>query len=532
MAVETRVVIDADAGNAIREIGKLDDAAADADKTIKELDGADIDVDTKGAVSALDKVDAAAGDADAAINRIDKDVAVRIDIDVDADKLDTVKRKTDDVADSGRAGSTAIGGIGNSISELPGVGALGPIAESLGQLTENALEGGESIAGIGKAAALLGGTALVMAGIQKAMQSIADTDAFNEEQVENFRDALKETNDAAQAVLETIKEAEGVKGRAGGILGVFEGVEDITPILNRAKVTADEWARAVTQGGPALDIVNNKLKTYQDRIKEQRLAYEAGNGGALDLFETYNDIDGALEIVNETLANNTTAMAKNSETAAFLATSTMDATFASQMFGTAAGEAADETEDLARASENSAARVKTSTDAIGTAFDRVLGHLNLDRTILQWNRGVDEMVEKLETGMKLSDEEILDFKIDTIQTLRDLNASPETLVIFEAMLDDADTAQELRDIKFWLGVEAAKNPVRIPVVPVLTGRIRNPNGSNTPMPIMVPPPDTGAPQRRGGRTTGNLTVNVTARPSMLEVDGAIHRWQRINGGTR
>ncbi|MET0911035.1 MAG: hypothetical protein ABWZ99_16335 [Ilumatobacteraceae bacterium] len=324
MAVETRVIIDANAQNAIREIGKLDEAAADADTTIKELDDQKVDVDTTAGVDGMDElrrigdeaiasvkalsqqsvtldvntseVATAAGDVDAL--QADAGTAITIPIDVDADKLDTIKAKTDAVGESGRAGSAAIGGIGGSISELPGIGSLGPIAESLGQLTENALEGGESIAGMTSAIGILGGTALVMAGIQKVMQSIAETKAFNKEKAESFKSAIDEVGDSTRAVLEVIKETQSVTGRAGGIFGsgVLEDTKDITKELDAAGVSVDEFTLAVQQGGPALDAAVTKLEAMKTAAEEAFKADPTDEAKRQKILE-YND---AIEILKET----------------------------------------------------------------------------------------------------------------------------------------------------------------------------------------------------------------------------------------
>jgi len=361
--VETRVVIDANAKNAIRALEELDTAAGDTDKTLTELDGSTVDVDTSASVDGMDELRRAGDDAVAAIKamsdtdvRISADTSgiataagdvdalqadagtpITIDIDVDADKLNTVKSKLDDVGDSGRAGGTAIGGIGNAVSELPGVGALGPIAESIGQLTENALEGGESLRGMGKAVGVLGGTALVMYGIQRAMQSIADTKAFNTAQTESFTEALKEAESAAQAMLTVLKEAGGVEGRAGGFGPLFEGTKDITANLVDAKVSADEFILAVTEGGPALDTVVGKLVVMRDAAREafEQSLSEEDRAKMLE----YND---AIEIVNETLKNNKAATDDNVVSNDFLKGALEDS-------AGAAHEASDKTKDLAGA---------------------------------------------------------------------------------------------------------------------------------------------------------------------------------------
>ena len=297
----------------------------------------------------------------AALDALDAEtVDVQVDIDADTDRLDTVKSKLDQVESSGRAGGTAISGIGGSISELPGVGALGPIAESLGQLTENALEGGESIKGIGSALGVLGGTAAVMWGIQKAMQSIADTDAFNEEQAEAFRTALEEVKDEAQAVLDVIEQAGGVKGRAGGLFGMFEGTKDITAELLEAKVGADEFITAVTEGGPALDTVVGKLTAMRDALKEQQEQ-------SLNNIEKYDEVtrkvdafDDAIEITKETLKNYTTEQKGSAEMAEFLATATGTATDETKRSSTALVQASIDAAKHARALDDAT----TSTEEL------------------------------------------------------------------------------------------------------------------------------------------------------------------------
>lgn len=265
MAVETRVIIDANAQNAIREIGKLDDAAGEADDTLKKLDGQTVDVDTSAstdgmdelrrmgeeaiaAVKALDQqrvdvavdtsgIATAAGDVDAL--QADAKAGVSIEIDVDADKLDRVKHKTDEMADSGRAASTAIGGIGNTVSELPGIGALGGMAESMGQLTEGALEGEVAL---GQLAATAGGLALVALaakGIQGHFEKIAATKAFRADQVEKWADALRDGESLLEAINDELDETGKLEFQG------WDGVADLLPILADAGKTTADWTAAV-----------------------------------------------------------------------------------------------------------------------------------------------------------------------------------------------------------------------------------------------------------------------------------------------
>jgi hypothetical protein len=265
MAVETRVIIDANAQNAIREIGKLDEAAGEADDTLKKLDGQTVDVDTTESVDGMDelrrmgeeaiasvkalsqqRVDVAvdtsglataAGDVDAL--QADAKAGVHMEIDVDADKLDRVKKSADDVESSGRAASTAIGGIGNTVSELPGIGALGGMAESMGQLTEGALEGEVAL---GQLAATAGGLALVALaakGIQGHFEKIAETKAFRADQVEKWADALREGESLLEALNDELAKTGQLQFQG------WDGVADLVPILADAGKTTADWTAAV-----------------------------------------------------------------------------------------------------------------------------------------------------------------------------------------------------------------------------------------------------------------------------------------------
>lgn len=265
MAVETRVIIDANASNAIKEIGKLDDAAADADKTIGKLDDQTVDVDTSASVDGMDelrRMGQEAIDSVKALSRTDaridvntSDVAdaegevkalgdvvddkMTVQIDVDADKLDKVKHKTDEMADSGRAASTAIGGIGNTVSELPGVGALGGMAESMGQLAEGALEGEVALSQLAVTAGGLAVVALAAQGIQKHFEKIAETKAFREDQVKKWADALREGEDLLSAINDELAETGQLQFQG------WDGVADLVPILADAGKTTADWTAAV-----------------------------------------------------------------------------------------------------------------------------------------------------------------------------------------------------------------------------------------------------------------------------------------------
>lgn len=256
MTVETRVIIDANASNAIREIGKLDDAAADADKTIGKLDDAAVNVDTGSSAADIQFIEAVAADAKAKLDTLDaQKVAVAVDIDVDADRLDTVKRKLDDVDSSGRAGSTAIGGIGNSISELPGVGALGPMAESMGQLAEGALEGEINVGQLVGTAGGLAAVAIVAQKVGDHFAKLAAVKAWRRAEVDAYTESMREADTVLDGIIDKLE----TDGSIGAML-FGDDETDITGKVAAVGLTVEQFARLVDSG-------ETKIREWGDAMK-------------------------------------------------------------------------------------------------------------------------------------------------------------------------------------------------------------------------------------------------------------------------
>lgn len=284
-----------------RAIDALDQALGDVDG----IDTTKIVGDLKRVGLTADEIETDADELAAALRRID-------DVKLSASKagFDDIKQVLGDVDGNGRAASTAIGGIGNSISELPGIGNLGPVAESMGQLAESALEGGEQIPKIAMAA---GGLALVGVSMQiiaSAMSSMAETDAFNTAQVESFRDLVKETGDGLAAINDHFREAEEIAGRAGGMGPFFEKTKDITNQLIDAGVTYDEFVTGVEEGGAALEVVTDKLRAQRDAMVDARNEAQRNNDVTIEYERAISDLDNAIEISEETHRNYGDAMSE------------------------------------------------------------------------------------------------------------------------------------------------------------------------------------------------------------------------------
>lgn len=260
---------------------------AAADDMIDEIDR------TKLAVDAMERAfDGADFDAKTVVAELKKVGLSCEDIEADAEELARALQKTGDVrvhakaqgfddldqalgttTDGGKATSAAIGGIGGSISELPGIGALGPIAESVGQLSEGALEGEVNLKQLLGAGLALGAVALVAQGIQGHFAKIAASKAFRKEQIEDWSSALREGDSLLGEINDKLLETGKIE------LQGWDGVFNLTPLLAEAGLTVEDWTRAVEGGEEA-------GAAFLQRMKDQ------GIGGE-DLLDVVAGLAGA-----------------------------------------------------------------------------------------------------------------------------------------------------------------------------------------------------------------------------------------------
>jgi hypothetical protein len=251
------------ADDTIDEIEKTK-RAVDALETA--LDGFDADPtkvvgDLKKMGLTSEEIEADAEELAAAIKRID-------DVKLSAakagfDDLDEALGRTDS---SGRAAGAAIGGVGGSISELPGVGTLGPIAESMGQLAEGALEGEVNMKQLLGAGLALGAVALVAKGIEGRFSRIAESKAWKKEQIESYTDALKDTDSAVDAVAQKLRDSEELTFSLGEGLIKMDllpqiakaglGVEEFSELVAGGTETINKWAEAQRSAGNDTEAVN------------------------------------------------------------------------------------------------------------------------------------------------------------------------------------------------------------------------------------------------------------------------------------
>lgn len=268
-----------DSGRALDELG--DDAESAGKKMAKALESAaddmisEIDA-TKAAVDALDRALGDTGediDTAEAVAELKRLGLTAEDIEADADDLAGALKRAGDVKvhaksqgfddldqalgrtkDGGQAASAAIGGIGGSISELPGIGALGPLAESVGQLSEGALEGETNLKQLAGAGLALGATAVVANEISTYFGEIAATKAWRKEQVENYTDALKDAEGVLDGISDKLTEQGGV------FVHLFGKEQDITKVVNSVGLSVKDFTRLVEGGDEAIGAWADEMK--------------------------------------------------------------------------------------------------------------------------------------------------------------------------------------------------------------------------------------------------------------------------------
>lgn len=515
MAVETRVIIDANASNAIRALEDLDRTAGDVDKSLEQLDGATVDVDTSDAVDNLREVEFTGADVLAAIDKLDasrvtitadtSDVVAagadldqveaktkdpyRIEFDVDTDKLDRVKRSADDIDSSGRAASTAIGGIGNTVSELPGIGALGGMAESMGQLAEGALEGDINLSALVATAGGLAAVAFIAGKVGEHFEQIAATKAWRKEQVQSYTEELRDADTALEGIIEKLKAADGVEIR------LLDQDVDVTAKLTEAGLSVEQFARLVEEGQPSID-------AYAEAMKQAGVDTETTNLVVLAAKQQHEAFTGAAE----------------------------GAAVAARFFGDEQKVTTAAVEDATRALDGHAGNLaiaRTRTNELEAANRALRGdlsdreaYLNLETTLEELGAAGIQAMEDVASGAVDAETATRDFELqqiaakeavlDYIDQIGKVPAEKQTEIlalIDQGKYDEAETA---------LDTLATDRDVKINVY----GNI-DPKLLNTPYLPYIPKP--------AASTANNLTVNVTATPSMRETDAAITRWQRING---
>lgn len=235
--------------SAQKMVREIDETAAAVEAMDAALKAAGSDMNAQDAVADLKKLGLTANEIEADAERLEQGLRAVGDVKVHAqnrgfDDLDKALGSTDTNA---RAASTAIGGIGNTVSELPGVGALGPMAESMGQLAEGALEGEINVGSLVATAGGLAAVAFVAQNVSKHFEKLAAIKAWKKDEVDDYTDALEGAETTLDGVIEKLRSAGAVE------FNLFGGATDINADLAELGMTVEDFAALVEGGKPKID---------------------------------------------------------------------------------------------------------------------------------------------------------------------------------------------------------------------------------------------------------------------------------------
>lgn len=514
--IRTRIVIDADAGAAVKALDAVDDAAGRADRSIDDI--ADrVDVDTRRATGNLDDVERAAGDAERAVRDVDgtdvtidadtsdvvaaesdvkelRDLArdpVRVTVDVDAESMDRVRRVGDDVKTVGVNAE----GLQRGVGPLRGfTDELGGAAGTAGTAANALIDAGEAVeifgAQLGLSQTALSRVSLGLGGIGLAVG--AATFAWSK-----YREAQEKARERAEELLGVQEQLADGKYR--------EAAEKLTDTYG--DLFADLAAQGV-DAATAVRVLNGDLETTLDTLSESANAGDQLAAGTVKLADGFAEIDVASAAALLKLRDDFAAAGV--ELAG--TTATTDALErALRGTGDTATDAARDVDkvtdafaDLRREMDNDRAILD-----VADAFDRVE-----DAAITAWSAAV-EGTDDAETSARDYERSILDAKTDVLDLVEALgDVPPEQVAEIIADIDQGsfDTAEtKLNDITRDRTVRATIETLfRVPQVPYFV----RPSGTST------------APTS----TVVNQTINVRATPAMRDVDAAAARWRRIESG--
>jgi hypothetical protein len=180
---------------------------------------------------------------------------------------------------------------GNAIQELPGMtGMFGPLNMAIGQFGEYAAEGNIKLKNLLLTGAGIAAVAWVMKGLADHQQRIADSKAFNDEQVKAYEDSLRDAETAVEGIADALTEAGKIELNLNKVADWAFGVLDVTSAVTSLGLTVDnvaaliaggeskidDWAATLLQAGADAETVNIVVAA----LKQQLGFYETATKGA------------------------------------------------------------------------------------------------------------------------------------------------------------------------------------------------------------------------------------------------------------
>ncbi len=342
---------------------ELKDSAKAADKLAKAL-GPDMVDDLKASGRSVDDLVANLRAAGLSYEEVEADADALADAMRRANQVgDEVKthitKNLDDVADrSDKARDATHNFVGNAVSEIPLVGeTFGPLGEAVGQLTEGLLAGEVGFGGLIAAAAPIAGIALGFKVITDVMAENDRRVAAHKKRVEDltkaYATARNEGTSLAEEIAKSWEDNGGkieveISNDTATLLEFGEATDDLGKIHDLVYPTAK---RRVEDFSDELDNMNLTAEQFatlaQQPIDQIKVWGEEMVAAGYDAAEVNKIMQGAVG-----LHGDLAAAAEN------------DARMV-RLFGKDAAEAATGVDKL-----------KTSTEKLDTAYQRLMGHLD------------------------------------------------------------------------------------------------------------------------------------------------------------
>lgn len=158
------------------------------------------------------------------------------------DDLDGVADKTE------KAKGAMQGFVGESVSSIPGVGAaIGPASEAVGQLTEGLLAGEVGMKGLAAAAGPIIGITLALKIVTDQLAAIDAVDAFHEEQVKEWAEAIRDAKVAVDGLRTSINDTETID-----FVNTAGDTRDATDSLRELGLVSEDYVRLVALGAEGI----------------------------------------------------------------------------------------------------------------------------------------------------------------------------------------------------------------------------------------------------------------------------------------
>lgn len=290
--------------------------------------------------------------------------------------VDITRRNMDGLRSSSDQSRSVLANLsGNAAQDLGELGGVvGTLGVGLGQLAEYAVDGNISLSNLAKVAGPMLGVALAATAIGTALSGVKAEEAFREDLVENFRDALRDAQSAAESLRDTVIETGQLDfSDEGGFLGLGQQTEDLLPVLSRLGLSFQDFMRLVELSASGS---SEQLDAFFARLTEGSNQFGSFNADAdalADGIDQYGDAIRSAEegqrIFDEVMGDTTLTTQQMRD--AFLALQdplqTMPELWRALI---------DDAKDTTREWENSATAIQTLADATGMETDAVIALIN------------------------------------------------------------------------------------------------------------------------------------------------------------